>query len=69
MNENDAKKATTIYEDVCAALTGSYGDGEETNSESSDMYTTNWDTEENYQMYLGVFCDKIHFYTETLKSN
>lgn len=45
INETDSQKATTIYEDICTALTGSYGEGIENNSESADLYTTSWETE------------------------
>lgn len=42
INENDEKKAKEIYSDVCQALSGSYGDGEENNSEASGLYTTSF---------------------------
>ena len=42
INEKDEKKAKEIYSDVCQALSGSYGDGEENNSEASGLYTTSF---------------------------
>ena len=42
INEKDRKKAKEIYSDVCEALAGSYGDGEESNSEVSELYTTSF---------------------------
>ena len=42
INENDEKKAKEIYSDVCQALSGSYGDGEENNSAASGLYTTSF---------------------------
>ena len=42
INEKDEDKAKEIYSDVCQALSGSYGDGEENNSESSGLYTTSF---------------------------
>ena len=42
INENDKDKAKEIYSDVCQALAGSYGDGEESNSETSGLYTTSF---------------------------
>ena len=42
INEKDEKKAKEIYSDVCQALSGSYGDGEENNSETSGLYTTSF---------------------------
>lgn len=41
-NEKDEKKAKEIYSDVCQALSGSYGDGEENNSAASGLYTTSF---------------------------
>ena len=42
ITETDEKKAKEIYSDVCQALSGSYGDGEENNSEASGLYTTSF---------------------------
>ena len=42
INEKDKKKAKEIYSDVCEALAGSYVDGEESNSEVSELYTTSF---------------------------
>lgn len=42
LTEKDEKKAKEIYSDVCQALSGSYGDGEENNSEASGLYTTSF---------------------------
>ena len=42
INEKDEDKAKEIYSDVCQALSGSYGDGEENNSEASGLYTTSF---------------------------
>ena len=42
LTEKDEKKAKEIYSDVCQALSGSYGDGEENNSEASRLYTTSF---------------------------
>lgn len=42
ITEKDEKKAKEIYSDVCQALAGSYGDGEENNSEASGLYTTSF---------------------------
>lgn len=42
ITEKDEKKAKEIYSDVCQALSGSYGDGEENNSEASGLYTTSF---------------------------
>ena len=42
INETNEKKAKGIYSDVCKALSGSYGDGEENNSEASGLYTTSF---------------------------
>ena len=42
INEKDKDKAKEIYSDVCQALSGSYGDGEENNSETSGLYTTSF---------------------------
>ena len=42
INEKDEKKAKEIYSDVCKALAGSYGDGEENNSATSGLYTTSF---------------------------
>ena len=42
INETDKKKAKEIYSDVCEALTGSYGDGEESNNKASKLYTTSY---------------------------
>ena len=42
INEKDEKKAKEIYADVCEALTGSYGDGEESNNKASKLYTTSY---------------------------
>ena len=42
INEKEEKKAKEIYSDVCQALSGSYGDGEENNSEASGLYTTSF---------------------------
>lgn len=39
INEKNENKAKEIYSDVCQALAGSYGDGEENNSEASGLYT------------------------------
>ena len=49
LNETDAKKAKEIYQDVCEALSGSYGDGTENNNETSKMYTTSF-TNNNQQI-------------------
>lgn len=46
INEKDEDKAKEIYSDVCEALVGSYGDGEESNSEASGLYTTSYTGEE-----------------------
>ena len=43
--ENDKNKAKEIYQNVCNALKGSYGKGEESNSEASNMYTTTFTNE------------------------
>ena len=40
--EKEEKKAKEIYSDVCQALEGSYGDGEENNSATSGLYTTSF---------------------------
>ena len=40
INEKDEDKAKEIYSNVCQALSGSYGDGEENNSEVSGLSTT-----------------------------
>lgn len=45
IGETDTKKAKNIYNDVCTALTGSYGEGVEKNAESTGLYTTSWETE------------------------
>ena len=45
-SEKDKKKAKEIYSDVCQALSGSYGDGEENNSETSGLYTTSFTNDE-----------------------
>ena len=42
INEKDEDKAKEIYSDVCQALSGSYGDGEENNNEASGLYTTSF---------------------------
>lgn len=42
ITEKDEKKAKEIYSDVCQALAGSYGDGEENNSEATGLYTTSF---------------------------
>lgn len=42
ITEIDEKQAKEIYSDVCQALAGSYGDGEENNSEASGLYTTSF---------------------------
>lgn len=42
INEKDEDKAKEIYSDVCQALSGSYGVGEENNSEASGLYTTSF---------------------------
>ena len=42
LTEKDEKKAKEIYSDVCQALSGSYGDGKENNSEASGLYTTSF---------------------------
>ena len=42
INEKDEDKAKEIYSDVCQALSGSYGDGEENNSAASGLYTTSF---------------------------
>ena len=42
ITEKDEKKAREIYSDICQALSGSYGDGEENNSEASGLYTTSF---------------------------
>lgn len=42
INENDKDKAKEIYSNVCQALAGSYGNGEENNSEASGLYTTSY---------------------------
>lgn len=42
INEKDENKAKEIYSDVCQALTGSYGDGEESNNKASKLYTTSF---------------------------
>ena len=42
INEKDEDKAKEIYSNVCQALSGSYGDGEENNSEVSGLYTTSF---------------------------
>lgn len=42
INETDQSEAKEIYTNVCKALTGSYGDGEENNSEASGLYTTSF---------------------------
>lgn len=42
ITEKNEKKAKEIYSDVCQALSGSYGDGEENNSEASGLYTTSF---------------------------
>lgn len=49
LNETDAKKAKEIYQDVCEALSGSYGEGTENNNETSKMYTTSF-TNDNQQI-------------------
>lgn len=41
-NEKDERKSKEIYADVCGALTGSYGDGEESNNKASKLYTTSY---------------------------
>ena len=41
-NEKDEENAKEIYSDVCQALSGSYGDGEENNNEASGLYTTSF---------------------------
>jgi len=46
ITEKDEKKAKEIYSDVCEALAGSYGDGEENNSAASGVYTTSFTNEE-----------------------
>ena len=45
INEKDEDKAKEIYSDVCQALSGSYGDGEENNSEASGLYTTSFNND------------------------
>lgn len=42
INEKDEDKAREIYSDVCQALSSSYGDGEENNSEATGLYTTSF---------------------------
>ena len=42
INEKDKDKAKEIYSDVCQSLAGSYGDGEENNSEATELYTTSF---------------------------
>lgn len=42
INEKEEKKAKEIYSDVCQALSGSYGDGEENNSDATGLYTTSF---------------------------
>ena len=42
LTETDENKAKEIYSDVCQALSGSYGDGEESNSEATGLYTTSF---------------------------
>lgn len=42
VSEKNEKKAKEIYSDVCQVLAGSYGDGEENNSEASGLYTTSF---------------------------
>ena len=42
ITEQDEKKAKEIYSDVCQALSGSYGDGVENNSEASGLYTASY---------------------------
>ena len=46
ITEKNEKKAKEIYSDVCEALAGSYGDGEENNSAASGLYTTSFTNEE-----------------------
>lgn len=41
-NEADKEKANKIYSDVCEALKGSYGAGEENNAENTGLYTTSF---------------------------
>lgn len=42
INEKDEKKAKEIYADVCKALKGSYGEGQESNNGASKLYTTSF---------------------------
>ena len=46
ITENDTKQATRIYEDVCMALAGTYGEGTVSDNATSNLYTTTWETEE-----------------------
>jgi len=41
-NEKDERKAKEIYVDVCKALKGSYGEGQESNNGASKLYTTSF---------------------------
>lgn len=45
LTEADENKAKEIYQNVCEALKGSYGKGEESNSAASNMYTTTFTNE------------------------